>query len=122
MPTVQAVVSTPGIARMQAFYQQVFDAVPTTRFPGQGPVFFIGLRIGDSEIGLVSEADTDVSAPARILLSIEVGDVDARLPRVEPAGGRLLGHPNDMPWGQRVAHVHDPDGNLVNLTGQPSVG
>jgi hypothetical protein len=21
-----------------------------------------------------------------------------------------------MPWGQRVVHLHDPDGNLVNLT------
>jgi len=23
---------------------------------------------------------------------------------------------NDMPWGQRVAHIQDPDGNTVNLT------
>jgi hypothetical protein len=21
-----------------------------------------------------------------------------------------------MPWGQRVAHIQDPDGNTVNLT------
>jgi predicted enzyme related to lactoylglutathione lyase len=21
-----------------------------------------------------------------------------------------------MPWGQRVAHIADPDGNVVNLT------
>ena len=25
---------------------------------------------------------------------------------------------NDMPWGQRVAHIKDPDGNVVNLTQQ----
>jgi predicted enzyme related to lactoylglutathione lyase len=30
----------------------------------------------------------------------------------------VLGPPNDMPWGQRVAHVHDPDGNMVNLVQQ----
>ena len=29
---------------------------------------------------------------------------------------RVLGPPNDMPWGQRVAHILDPDGNTVNLT------
>jgi hypothetical protein len=23
-----------------------------------------------------------------------------------------------MPWGQRVAHIKDPDGNVVNLTQQ----
>jgi len=28
----------------------------------------------------------------------------------------VLGPPNDMPWGQRVAHILDPDGNTVNLT------
>jgi hypothetical protein len=31
-------------------------------------------------------------------------------------GGRVLGPPNNMPWGQRVAHIQDPDGNAVNLT------
>ena len=35
---------------------------------------------------------------------------------MEPAGGLVLGPPNDMPWGQRVAHIHDPDGNTINLT------
>ena len=28
----------------------------------------------------------------------------------------MLGPPNDMPWGQRVAHIQDPDGNTVDLT------
>jgi predicted enzyme related to lactoylglutathione lyase len=45
-----------------------------------------------------------------------VPDVDAVLDQVEPAGGAVLGPPNDMPWGQRVAHILDPDGNAVNLT------
>jgi uncharacterized glyoxalase superfamily protein PhnB len=28
----------------------------------------------------------------------------------------VQGPPNDMAWGQRVAHVQDPDGTTVNLT------
>jgi predicted enzyme related to lactoylglutathione lyase len=51
-----------------------------------------------------------------VLLSIEVPDVDAALLRVAELGGAASGLPNDMPWGQRVAHVRDPDGNAVNLT------
>jgi uncharacterized glyoxalase superfamily protein PhnB len=31
------------------------------------------------------------------------------------AGGRTEQAPADMPWGERVAQVRDPDGNLVNL-------
>ncbi len=42
--------------------------------------------------------------------------LDGYLDRVEGLGGRVLGPPRDMPWGQRVAHLQDPDGNAVNLT------
>jgi predicted enzyme related to lactoylglutathione lyase len=54
--------------------------------------------------------------PGRMLLSIEVPDVDALLPTVEDLGGESTSGANDMPWGQRVAHIKDPDGNVVNLT------
>ena len=64
----------------------------------------------------MSDSAADLGAPQRILLSVEVEDVDQLLPRVTQLGGRVRGLPNDMPWGQRVAHVQDPDGNAVNLT------
>ena len=35
---------------------------------------------------------------------------------VEGLGGESTSGANDMPWGQRVAHIKDPDGNVVNLT------
>jgi predicted enzyme related to lactoylglutathione lyase len=50
------------------------------------------------------------------LLSVAVDGVDALLEQVERQGGTVLGPANDMPWGQRVAHIQDPDGNAVNLT------
>lgn len=116
MTAVQPIISTPNLDRQRAFYQRLLGAVPTSRFPVDGPVFFVGLRLGDSELGLVNQADADLSAPPRILLSVEVDDVDALLEQVEAAGGRVLSEPADMPWGQRVAHIQDPDGNMVNLT------
>lgn len=116
MTAVQPIISTPNLDRQRAFYQRLLGAVQTSRFPVDGPVFFVGLRLGDSELGLVNQADADLSAPPRILLSVEVDDVDALLEQVEAAGGRVLSEPADMPWGQRVAHIQDPDGNMVNLT------
>ncbi|MEU8241334.1 VOC family protein [Actinoplanes missouriensis] len=77
---------------------------------------YVELRVGGSALGLVQEAGTQVGAPVRIILSAEVADVDALLPAVAAAGGSVPGQANDMPWGQRVAHVLDPDGNMVNLT------
>ncbi|WP_218938352.1 VOC family protein [Modestobacter altitudinis] len=105
------------LPRLATFYRDLFGAVETERVPAEEPTFYLGLRIGDSDLGLVSDADAP-EGPQRMLLSIAVPDVDALLPRVSELGGRVEGPPNDMPWGQRVAHVQDPDGNAVNLTQQ----
>ncbi|GII78451.1 extradiol dioxygenase [Sphaerisporangium rufum] len=115
MATIQPIIVTSDVDRLQAFYQRMFGAVAESRFPEEGPVFFVMLRVGDSELGLVNN-DADLSAPQRFVLSVRVDDVDALLDQVEAAGGNVLGPPNDMPWGERVAHIHDPDGNKLNLT------
>lgn len=118
MSTIQPVIMTTHLDVMRDFYTQLFDAEQIFRVPEKGPVFYLGLRIGDTDLGLVSPKDApapDAAAP-RILLSIAVDDVDKTLVRVEALGGTVGGAPNDMPWGQRVAHIKDPDGNAVNLT------
>jgi hypothetical protein len=43
-----------------------------------------------------------------------VADAAALVPRVAVLGGVVTGGPDDMPRGQRVLHVRDPDGNAVN--------
>ncbi|MGI5152128.1 VOC family protein [Plantactinospora sp. CA-294935] len=116
MTTVQPIIATPDLPRLLAFYQRLLGAVEVRRFPDDGPVFYVFLRLGDSDLGLVSEAGADLSAPQRIAISVAVPDVDGLLDKVAALGGRVLSPPNDMPWGQRVVHLHDPDGNLVNLT------
>src|SRR4051812_10776870 len=114
--TVRPIIVTPDVDRLLAFYTGVLGATQTMRYPEDGPVFYVGLQVGDSELGLSSDGSVVAGAPGRMLLSIEVDDVDARLPAVTELGGHAPGPANDMPWGQRVAHVKDPDGNVVNLT------
>ncbi|HVH23162.1 MAG TPA: VOC family protein [Pseudonocardia sp.] len=114
--TLQMIINTPQLSRLIAFYTELLGAKETLRVPDEGPIFYLGLQIGDSELGLVADPAADLTSPQRILLSVEVDDVDELVPRVAQLGGRLLGLPNDMPWGQRVAHIQDPDGNAVNLT------
>jgi predicted enzyme related to lactoylglutathione lyase len=116
--TVRPIVVTPDIDRLLTFYTGLLGATETMRFPEDGPVFYIGLRIGDSELGLSADDGVQPGDPGRMLLSIEVPDVDRLLPDVERLGGTATSGANDMPWGQRVAHVKDPDGNVVNLTQQ----
>ena len=116
-PAIQPIVVTRDVDRLQRFYAGLFGGTEVMRYPAEGKVFFVGLRVGDSVLGVVDEADAaPADTPQRIALSFEVDDVDALLGRVGELGGTVDGPPNDMPWGQRVAHVHDPDGNQVNLT------
>nr|BFD87073.1 VOC family protein [Streptomyces sp. Xyl84] len=98
------------------FYTKLFGAEEIFRVPAEGPAFYLGLRIGDTDPGLVAKTDPGTGAAPRILLSIGVDDVDETLGRVEALGGSVRSGPHDMPWGQRVAHIQDPDGNPVNLT------
>lgn len=117
MSALQPVIITPDLDRLLGFYTALLGAVETSRVPEEGgPLFYVGLEVGDAELGLVVDADVKTGERQRILISVEVADVDGLLERVEALGGRSLGQPNDMPWGQRVAHIEDPDGNAVNLT------
>ena len=87
-----------------------------SRVPDDGPAFYLGLAVGNSELGLVADAEGAAGAEGRILLSVAVEDVDSLLERVTSLGGSIRGPANNMPWGQRVAHIADPDDNAVNLT------
>ncbi len=114
--TITSVIITPDLDRALAFYRGLFPATETTRVPDDGPVFYLGLKIGASDLGLVSDQSAELGTTQRILLSMEVPRVDELLDKVVALGGRVLSPPNDMPWGRRVGHVQDPDGNAVNLT------
>ena len=114
--TVQPIIVTADVERLIRFYTRLLDAKETERFPEDGPLFYVGLRVGDSDLGLTADASIADAPAGRILLSIDVPDVDALLGKVAELGGSAPGPSNDMPWGQRVAHIEDPDGNKVNLT------
>jgi predicted enzyme related to lactoylglutathione lyase len=119
--TIQPVIVTTTLPLLLAFYKALLGAVEISRLPQDGPALYVGLQIGNAELGIVTDGEADIAAPQRILLNVNVGDlgvggVEDLLEHVEPLGGQVLGPPNDMPWGQRVAHILDPDGNTVNLT------
>ena len=52
----------------------------------------------------------------RVELCVDVDDVDASLRARRRRGFEQVTPPADMPWGERIAWIADPDGNLVMLT------
>ena len=61
--TVQPVIITADMSRLLAFYTELLGATQTSRVPDDGPAFYVGLRIGDSELGLVANAAPLLKGP-----------------------------------------------------------
>ena len=116
--------SCGDLERSLAFYGDLLGGVETYRFPEQGEPAFIALTIGESsEIGLGGIAAEPLHGrpqrPAsghRVELCVYVDDVDGVFARARADGYEVVSDPADMPWGERVAWIADPDGNLVMLT------
>ena len=116
--------SCGDLSRSLAFYGELLGGVETYRFPDDGEPTFVALPIGDSsEIGLGGIAAEPTHGrqqrPAsghRVELCVYVDDVDAIYARARASGFELVAVPADVPWGERIAWIADPDGNLVMLT------
>jgi lactoylglutathione lyase len=86
-----------------------------------GAAGYIGLRRGAAELAVTTEASPRMLAGVepgpgpRHELFLYVEDVDATFARLREAGDATLREPADMPWGERVAFVRDPEGNVVTL-------
>lgn len=115
---IQPALCTKDIGRLSSFYAELFGAEEDLRVPGRKGPFFVTLRFGDASLGLVDYKKGAEVSPGRVTVAVFVENVDDLLPLVEPAGGKVLRAAKDMPWGHRVAHITDPDGNPVNLTQQ----
>ena len=113
---IQPILNTNDIERLSSFYTKLFGAEEHLRVPGRRGPFFVTLRLGEASLGLVAHKRGADAPAGRVAVAVFVENVEDLLPLVEPAGGTVLGPANDMPWGHRVAHITDPDGNSINLT------
>ncbi len=104
-----------------AFYARLGFAVQF-RMPGQdGATGFIGLRRDAAELAVATEdsprmlAGVEPGPGPRHELFVYVEDVDATVAALRDGGASVLRAPADMPWGERVGFVADPEGNVVSL-------
>ncbi|MDT6985783.1 VOC family protein [Streptomyces lusitanus] len=92
------------------------------RHPAEGTVSFVTLRRGATELAISAEAadaSPDASGASRWRMFVFVEDVDATVERLAARGVAVLSPPADMPWGERVALVADPEHNPVALASTP---
>jgi predicted enzyme related to lactoylglutathione lyase len=104
------------LPRLVRFYEAALGAVVGYHFGEVDDADYVSLQIGEVSLGIGRDPDAlPPTAGDRIALWFYVDDVDEAFAAWRAAGGRAEQLPADMPWGERVAQVRDPDGNLVNL-------
>ncbi len=102
-----------------AFWRDVLDAKPVADVPGvyaewDTPGARLAL-VGEATMGAVVGRSAPRAGDA-VVVCLQVDDVDAAAKRLKAGGHALAREPHDQPaWLQRVAHLHDPAGNLVEL-------
>ena len=109
------------LAQSTRFYRDVFempvlneDATSCAfRFPG----VVINLLTVGSAPELIEPAPVGQrGTPARMMLTLEVDDVDAVCERLRAGGVEFLNGPMDRPWGPRTATFADPSGHCWELS------
>jgi len=61
----------------------------------------------------------DMPAPPHWLYYAHLDDLDAALERVKRAGGQVVNGPMEVPGGDRVAQILDPQGAMFALHESP---
>ena len=109
------------VERVAAFYVQL-GFVEHSRLPGpDGVAGFIGLRRDGAELGVTTEdsprmlAGVEPGPGPRHELFVYVEDVDESIRAMREWGASVVRGPADMPWGERVGFLADPEGNLVSV-------
>lgn len=114
------------VERVASFYAGL-GFVESSRLSGpDGKAGFIGLRRGAAELAITTEdsprmlAGVEPGPGPRHELFVYVTDLPVAVEAVRVGGGSVLKDPTDMPWGERLAYVTDPEGNVVTLAQSPS--
>ena len=66
-------------------------------------------------LGARYQPTTPAAPPPAFEIGLGVEDVQAAFDRAIRAGAAAVRTPTQMPWGQTIAYVRDPDGALVVL-------
>ncbi len=116
--TIFPIIATADLGAALRFYRDLLGATVDYEFPGpDGEPGYVGLELGSAHLGIGRDPEMTAPASPRFQLWVYADDCDAAVERLRAGGVTIVEEPADQPWGERVARVVDPDGNLV-LIGQ----
>lgn len=85
---------------------------------GAQPALAIFRRAAMADVAGTSDLPSDVICQDRVMVIVEVDDVDAAHEQLQSQGVAFVLKPADYAdWGMRAAYLRDPAGNLIELSG-----
>lgn len=107
------ILTVADVERSLGFYRDLLRGSVAYAFPDDGPPVYVNVHVGGSPLGIGLADTADVRGGAT--LWVYVDDCDRAVEHLAAAGVTVVEPPADQPWGERVARVQDPDGNVVVL-------
>jgi catechol 2,3-dioxygenase-like lactoylglutathione lyase family enzyme len=109
------------LAAARRFYDTVFGMPIVHQDPTstayEFPNLVVNLVATENAPELITPASVGAAGtPARMMLTLQVDDVDAVCDRLREHGVPLLNGPMTRPWGPRTAAFADPSGHVWELS------
>jgi uncharacterized glyoxalase superfamily protein PhnB len=111
------IVNCVDLAGTREWYERVLSGTVAYQFPDDGEPQYLTLRIGAGQVALgngtapAMYGETPLPASGHAVdLCVYVPDLDAV---TTAAAGAVVVPPADMPWGERVAYLRDPEGTML---------
>ncbi len=109
--TVTPYLMVQEAAKLIDFVKEAFAATELFRGTGSAGGIHAEVRIGDSMV-MIGGAGTWNGEPMPAAIYLYMDDVDAVYKRALQAGAASLSEPADQPYGDRIAGVKDPFGDV----------
>jgi predicted enzyme related to lactoylglutathione lyase len=106
-----AMVFTPRMRELADFYRRAFDLGE----PNAQGDDHLGFQVGDLYLGF-DQVEEPAESPGGVSLWFRVDDLEATYQRLVEMGAPVRYGPVRKPWGDLLACVYDPDGNLIGLS------
>ncbi len=104
------VIRTTRMADLASWYADALGLGEWECLPGH-----MGQRVGAMYFGLDQVDDIEGTTPSAVTCWFHVDDLEGTFARLEAAGTPVRQRPTKKPWGDTLASVLDPDGNIVGL-------
>lgn len=107
----------------RAWYERVLSGAVMYRFPEEGEAQYVTLRVGAGQIALGNGTAPALYGKTPLPAGGHAVDICVYVPDLaavaeaasEVAADAVVVPPADMPWGERVAYVRDPEGTMLLL-------